>query len=257
MHECHCLNPAHYFHFLACQHQGPSLFITISLGYLLSSVCGRLMVFSVLWPPGWHSFKQQVLFQVRGSGEGTQQPHSQFYRVTSGITFHYWWCAQQRNYFPIKTFKRICGLWGHGLAHRLELSISLHPDYLASCLDGTSHCLWGALQLEVWLLSAHLSGLRPSFSLPLSAVFLGTSEALPLLHFEMNLSFLILILLYWVPQQPPLVYLTWNTSDLSSPLFPLRDHLFHSNDSIKYATINRNLHLKQYRVFFFFSNFKF
>lgn len=70
VHACHCLNPAHYFHILACQHQDPSLFITISLGYLLSSVCGRLMVFSVLWPPGWHSFKQQVLFSRVGVGGG-------------------------------------------------------------------------------------------------------------------------------------------------------------------------------------------
>lgn len=210
-------------------------------------------MFSVLWPLGWHSFKQQVLFQARGWGEGTQQPHSQLYRVTNGITFHYWWCAQKRNYFPIKTFKRICGLWGHRLVHRLRLLISPHLDYLASCSDGTSpHCLWGALQFQVGLLSARLSGLHPSFSLPLSAVFVGTSEALPLLHLQMNLFFLILILLYWVPQQQPLVYLTWNTSDLSSPPFPLRDDLFHSNVSIRYATINRNPHLKQYRVFFSF-----
>lgn len=235
MRACHCLNPAHSFHFLACQHQGSSLIITISLGYLSFSVCGGLKVGLLIYG---------VLFQAPEWGEGTQQPHSQLYRVTNAITFYYWWCVQKRNYFPIKTFKWICGLWGHVLAHRLGLSISLHLNYLASCSKGTSHCLWGALQLEVWLLSAHLSGLHPSFSLPLSAVFLGTSEALPLLHFEMNLFFLILILLYWVPQQQPLVYLTWNISDLSSPPFPLWDDLFHSNVSIKYATINRNPRLK-------------
>lgn len=130
------------------------------------------MVFSGLWPLGWHSFKQQVLFQARGWGEGTQQPHPQLYRVTNGITFQYWWCAQKRNYFPIKTFKRICGLWGHRLVHRLRLSISHHLDYLASCFDETSPpCLWGALQFEVWLLSACLSGLHPSFSLPFQLSF--------------------------------------------------------------------------------------
>lgn len=210
------------------------------------------MVFSVLWPLGWHSFKQQVLFQARGWGEGTQQPHSQLYRVTNGITFHYRWCAQKRNYFPIKTFKRICGLWGHRLVRRLRLSISRHLDYLASCFDETSpHCLWELCNSKFGYLAHVFLGFTHPFLCPFSCL-LGNfwSPSSPSRLNESVLSYSHSSLLG--SQQQPLVYLIWNTSDLSSPPFPLQNDLFHSNVSIKYATINRNPHLKQYRVFFLF-----